>query len=66
MHVADVLVFIGIWYDIYSINFLAAFRKYEIMSWNKKSLKTLKISSFYFTLYFVIVVDRSTMYYLLL
>jgi hypothetical protein len=61
------LVFAGIWYDIYAIIFCLPSEKYRIVSWKKKkSLKTSKISSFSFRLYFVIVGVSSTMYYLLL
>jgi hypothetical protein len=63
---APLLVFAGIWYDIYAIIFWLPSEKYEIVSWKRKSLKTSKISSFYFRLYFVIVEVSSTMYYLLL
>jgi hypothetical protein len=63
---APLLVFAGIWYDIYAIIFWLPSKKYEIVSWKKKSLKILKISSFSFRLYFVIVGVSSTMYYLLL
>jgi hypothetical protein len=63
---APLLVFAGIWYDIYAIIFWLPSEKYEIVSWKKKSLKTSKISSFSFRLYFVIVGVSSTMYYLLL
>jgi hypothetical protein len=64
--VAPLLVFAGIWYDIYAIIFWLPSEKYEIVSWKKKSLKISKISSFSFRLYFVIVGVSSTMYYLLL
>jgi hypothetical protein len=60
---AHLLVFTGIWYDIYAIIFCLPSEKYEIVSWKKKSLKISKISSFSFRLYFVIV---GTVYYLLL
>jgi hypothetical protein len=63
---APLLVFAGIWYDIYAIIFWLPSEKYEIVSWKKKSLKISKISSFSFRLYFVIVGVSSTMYYLLL
>jgi hypothetical protein len=62
---ARLLVFAGIWYDICAIIFWLPSEKYKIMSWKKKSLKTSKISSFSFRLYFVIVGASSIMYYLL-
>jgi hypothetical protein len=62
---APLLIFAGIWYDIYAIIFWLTSEKYEIVSW-KKSLKISKINSFSFRLYFVIVGVSSTMYYLLL
>jgi hypothetical protein len=43
---AHLLVFVGIRYDIYAIIFWLPSEKFEIVSWKKKSLKTLKISSF--------------------
>jgi hypothetical protein len=52
---APLLVFAGIWYDIYIIIFWLPSDKCEIVSWKKKSLKTSKISLFSFRLYFVIV-----------
>jgi hypothetical protein len=63
---APLLVFAGIWYDIYAISFWLPSEKYEIVLWKKKSLKISKISLFSFRLYFVIVRVSSTMYYLLL
>jgi hypothetical protein len=63
---APLLIFAGIWYDIYAIIFWLPSEKYEVVSWNKKSLKISKISSFSFRLYFVIVGVSSTVYYLLL
>jgi hypothetical protein len=63
---APLLIFAGIWYDICAIIFWLPSEKYKIMSWKKKSLKTSKISSFSFRLYFVIVGVSSIMYYLLL
>jgi hypothetical protein len=64
---APLLIFAGIWYDICVIIFWLSSEKYKIMSWKKKkSLKTSKISSFSFKLYFVIVGVSSIMYYLLL
>jgi hypothetical protein len=36
---APLLVFAGIWYDIYAIIFWLPSEKYEIVSWKKKSLK---------------------------
>jgi hypothetical protein len=62
---APLLVFAGIWYDICAIIFWLPSQKYKIMSWKKKSLKTSKISSFSFRLYFTIVGVSSIMYYLL-
>jgi hypothetical protein len=62
---ASLLVFAGIWYDICAIIFWLPSEKYKIMSGKKKSLKTLKISSFSFRLYFVIVEVNSIIYYLL-
>jgi hypothetical protein len=56
------LVFADIWYDIYAIIFWLPSEKYKIISWKKKNLKTSKISSFSFKLYFVIVGVSSTMY----
>jgi hypothetical protein len=50
---APLLVFAGIWYNICAIIFWLPSKKYKIMSWKKKSLKTSKISSFSFRLYFV-------------
>jgi hypothetical protein len=45
---APLLVFAGIWYDIYAIIFWLPSEKYKIMLWKKKkSLKTSKISSFF-------------------
>jgi hypothetical protein len=43
---APLLVFAGIWYDIYVIILWLPSEKYEIISWKKKSLKTSKISLF--------------------
>jgi hypothetical protein len=63
---APLLVFAGIWHDICIIIFWLPSEKYKIISWKKKSLKTSKISSFSFRLYFVIVGVSSIMYYLLL
>jgi hypothetical protein len=59
------LVFTGLWFDICAIIFWLASGKYKIVSWKKKSLKALKISSFLLRLYFVIARDSlhiSTMY----
>jgi hypothetical protein len=41
------LVFAGLWFDIYAIIFYLPLEKYKIVSWKKKSLKTSKISSFF-------------------
>jgi hypothetical protein len=50
------------WYlQVYEMIFVPL----SIMSWKKKSLKTSKISSFSFRLYFLIVGVSSIMYYLL-
>jgi hypothetical protein len=60
---ASLLVFAGIWYDICATIFWLPSEKYKILSWKKKkSLKTSKISSFSFRLYFVIVEVSSIMY----
>jgi hypothetical protein len=48
---APLLIFAGIWYDIYAIIFCLPSEKYEIVSWKNKSLKILKISSFSFRLF---------------
>jgi hypothetical protein len=48
---APLLVFAGIWYDIYAIIFWLLSENYKIMLWKKKSLKTLKSSSFFRTLF---------------
>jgi hypothetical protein len=47
---APLLVFAGIWYDIYAIIFWLPSEKYKIVSWKKKSLKISEISSFSFRL----------------
>jgi hypothetical protein len=52
----SLLVFAGIWYDICVIIFWLPLKKYKIISWKKKSLKTSKIRSFSFRLYFIMVV----------
>jgi hypothetical protein len=59
---APLLVFAGILYDICATFFWLSSEKYKIMSRKKKSLKTTKISSFSFRLYFIIVGVSSTMY----
>jgi hypothetical protein len=61
----SLLVFTGLWFDICVIIFWLASEKYKIVSWKKKSLKALDISSFSLRIYFVIVGDSSyisTMY----
>jgi hypothetical protein len=64
---APLLIFADIWYDICAIIFWLSSEKYKIISWKKKkSLKTSKISSFSFRLYFVIVGVSSIIYFLLL
>jgi hypothetical protein len=42
------LVFADLWFDIYAIIFWLPSVNYKIMSWKKKSLKTSKITSFFF------------------
>jgi hypothetical protein len=60
---APLLVFAGIWYDIYAIIFWLPLEKYEIVSWKKKSLKIPKFGSFSFRLYFVTIGLSPTIYY---
>jgi hypothetical protein len=63
------LVFRGLSFDIYVIIFWLTSEKYKIMSLKKESLRTSKISSFSFKLYFEFTGDSlciSTMYYSLL
>jgi hypothetical protein len=52
------LVFAGLLFHINAIIFWLPLEKYKIILWKKKkSLKTSKISSFYFRFYFVIARD---------